>query len=124
MLRRGAWRDDKAAWSDGKEMVVTFLARHAATRFNVIPHEIFGKSHEARLIEARRMIAVNLRHRGWSLTRIGRALKRHHTTVLPYLKDYAQGQPHELLILREPHRAIPPEAFEADGAYIGDIWAI
>jgi Helix-turn-helix domain len=48
--------------------------------------EVIGRSHESRLVNIRRDVAKEARKRGYSLQAIGRALNRHHTTIIHLLR--------------------------------------
>lgn len=47
--------------------------------------QIKRADHHAEMVEARRRVAVYLRHHGWSLPAIGRFIDRDHTTVMSLL---------------------------------------
>lgn len=48
---------------------------------------ILGSDTRHKLVEVRRNIAERARQRGFSLPVIGKALRRHHTTILHLLKE-------------------------------------
>jgi chromosomal replication initiation ATPase DnaA len=56
-------------------------------QYNLRPSAILSPDRAPMLVEARRLLCLRMRTRGWSLKRIGRALgARHHTTVLHLLR--------------------------------------
>lgn len=57
-----------------------------ANRTGVGFDSIVGDRHYPSHVRARRMVAVELRRRGYSLHRIGRYMQRHHTTILHMLR--------------------------------------
>jgi len=61
----------------------------AATRQGVPVTAILGRGRQPQVVAARREVCHLLRARGWSQTRIGRALGRDHTTVLRFLRQPA-----------------------------------
>ena len=54
----------------------------AARDHGVLIEELVGRSHSRRLVEVRRAFAKTARECGYSFPTIGRALNRHHTTVM------------------------------------------
>mgnify|MGYP003110791218 CR=1 FL=1 len=48
---------------------------------------VYDLSRERKLVDARKVFAYILRTQNWSLNKIGRALKKDHTTIIHYLKD-------------------------------------
>ena len=63
----------------------------ACEAFECHPADLLGASHEPQFVAGRRLIAYRLRTAGWSLSRIGRVLGRHHTTVLNLLRAGRRG---------------------------------
>lgn len=63
----------------------------AATRHNVDAAAILGPRRHAPLVEARADVARRLRDAGWSFPKIGRALNRHHTTIMHLVNDRPTG---------------------------------
>jgi chromosomal replication initiation ATPase DnaA len=64
----------------------------ACQLYNVDPYSIFAKGNLARKMErvqARAVICYIFRMKGYSLTRIGREIKRDHATVINALDRYA-----------------------------------
>jgi chromosomal replication initiation ATPase DnaA len=59
------------------------LLLKTAEKFAVTPDLILSNRRDSHLVNARQVIVFVLRRQhGWSLTRIGHMLNRHHTTVL------------------------------------------
>lgn len=56
-----------------------------AREYDVDPTELLGTRKTAHLVRLRADIAKELRRRGFSLPEIGRALNRHHSTVINLL---------------------------------------
>lgn len=61
--------------------------REVASTFGIHPVQIIGRGKTQRVYMARCAVIARLRERGWSSVRIGKALCRHHTTIL-----YALGR--------------------------------
>ena len=51
--------------------------------------EVIGDRHDYPIVRARWAVYAGLRDRGWSLPKIGRRLRKHHTTVLYGLRRHA-----------------------------------
>ena len=63
------------------------IIAQVAEQYDLTPETIVGhRRSPARVIEARRQVAVRLRQEGWSLPQIGAAVNRDHTTVLDQLR--------------------------------------
>lgn len=65
---------------------MAMLMTQVSVQFHYSPDEIRGPCRRADLVAARREFAFCARKMGMSLPRIGRALNRHHTTVLNLLR--------------------------------------
>jgi chromosomal replication initiation ATPase DnaA len=57
-----------------------------AGEYGLSPYEIIIRNKTSKLVRARRAFAVWARQAGYSLPEIGRAMARHHTTVLSLLR--------------------------------------
>ena len=73
-MRRG-WRPPLLAALD-----------RAARWHDVSKEDILGHCRRPHIVRARWQVMRELRQRGWSLTAIGDAMNRHHTTVLHALR--------------------------------------
>lgn len=73
------------------------------------PAEIRGKSRDARIVQARVMIAQRMRDNGYTLPRIGRILNRHHTTVMSYLDPEWRRERHRKWQKRQEAKHERPE---------------
>lgn len=62
------------------------MAEIAAKRYGVSVEDVLGPSKEKHFVEARRYAWKMARRSGWSLTEIGRAFNRDHTTILVGLR--------------------------------------
>lgn len=75
-------------WNLGRPRAISKLIQEVATRRELMPSEILSDSQEPPFVMARREIMIELRKRGYSLTRIGKALGGlHHSTVLYNLQQ-------------------------------------
>lgn len=50
--------------------------------YDVQKDDLLSTKRDARLVDIRRAIALDLRVDGWSYSRIGRLLNRHHTSIM------------------------------------------
>ena len=64
----------------------TELTLETAERHGVTVAEMLSPSRASHLVEARRDLAFALRARAWSYPRIGKLMKRDHTTIMALLK--------------------------------------
>lgn len=71
---------------------VLLYVTEAAQRHGVTADAVLGRDRKRRVAHARFEVMRRLRADGWSLTQIGRALGRHHTTVLHGLAAPAPGR--------------------------------
>jgi len=62
------------------------LTLEIAEKHGVTVAEMLSASRASHLVEARRDLAFALRARSWSYPRIGKLMKRDHTTVMALLK--------------------------------------
>lgn len=58
------------------------ILREAFRLFGIAPKDICGKSRHAFLLPVRFACYKAMRERGWSFPMIGRAMKRHHTSIM------------------------------------------
>ena len=93
--------------------VVQQIIAQIARRYEVTAQSIVGGSQYRPLPDARAELAAMLHYRGYSLSRIGLIMGKHHTSVLSMIRR-AKGQ-----------QAKPADPF-ADGNYCDEsgIWAI
>lgn len=73
-------------------MSATDALELVAIGFGMTTAEIIGPRRWPRHVAARAMVASLLRGDGWSYPEIGRALKRHHTTVMHLLNARGTGK--------------------------------
>ncbi len=59
-------------------------------KYSVTEADILGFSYDPRIWAARREVMCRFRDAGYSLTQIGAATNRHHTTVLSALRTAAR----------------------------------
>lgn len=57
-------------------------------KHGVFEDAVYGKCRRPKFVNARDEYIAALRDMGWSLTRIGRELNRHHTTIIAALRRY------------------------------------
>lgn len=69
--------------------IASNLAERIAPTHGVVPAAVFADNKQPRCCSARAEVAFELRKQGWSLPRIGRALNRHHTSILSLLRSHA-----------------------------------
>lgn len=69
-----------------RELQLATLLLEAASIADVTVDEMLSKSHSATLVHARRIFVQFARDHGYSYPQIGRALHRHHTTVISLAK--------------------------------------
>lgn len=63
------------------------IINEVAKKHHVNPARVVGRDRLQDVVLVRLLVARRLRERGYSLPRIGAALRRHHTTVLYYLRE-------------------------------------
>jgi chromosomal replication initiation ATPase DnaA len=76
------WQPSPGARAGGLAAILDSCS--AAFGFTV--HELAGPSHSRALVAARREFAREARRQGYSFPEIGRALGRHHTTIMHLVK--------------------------------------
>lgn len=77
------------------------LIKSVAAKFSLTPRQLLSSSHEKHLVVARSAIVLILRQEhGYSLTRIGNILNRHHTTIM-YSEQMAKKHYEESQAFRE-----------------------
>ena len=64
----------------------TSAVHRASIQHDVSRQDILGHNRRPHIVRARWQVMRELRDRGWSLTAIGDAMNRHHTTVLHGLR--------------------------------------
>ena len=72
-----------------RRKTVRAMAERIAARLNVPVEEMLGRSRDADLVAARRVLYAELRERDWSYPMIARAVDRDHTTILHALAGLA-----------------------------------
>lgn len=83
--------------------VLKRIIEEESARYDVSYGEIIGDVREARVCPARWAVMLRLRReRNWSYPRIGRALGKHHTTVLHGVRKALEAEGR-----RPPHRPFP-----------------
>ncbi len=78
--------------------------------------DLSKNTRERKVVDARKVYAKILRCYGWSLGRIGKSIRKHHSTIIHYLKDVEWLLEHDsfirekfLVILeRYEHREVDP----------------
>lgn len=65
------------------------LGARICQRRGLVDIAVFTENRQPRVVVARRELCEVLRHLGWTLPRIGRAVGRHHTSVLHLLQTAA-----------------------------------
>lgn len=73
-------------WKGERGVTIDSCITRAAQAYDVRPSYILGKSREREHVQARWHAARLMREEGLSLPQIGRALNRHHTTIMQALK--------------------------------------
>lgn len=76
----------RAAAARTDRFVAEREAELVAPRFGVVPLSVFAENREPNVVAARRAVCKELRALGWSYPRIGRAIGRHHTSVLELVR--------------------------------------
>lgn len=66
---------------------VGYVVAEVAARHGVTADEILGRSRERHIVAARTDVCRVLRAQKWSLPSIGKALGRHHTSVMSLLRE-------------------------------------
>ena len=69
-------------WYRPKRYTVKDIAQIISAEWGVTPEDIFGGSRDVEFVMARAALVVRLRKQGYSYPRIGRILKRDHTTIM------------------------------------------
>lgn len=72
---------------DGSDVLEAAALAHGCTVAMIL-----GPRRDAWIIEARRAVIAKLRGMGWSQPRIGRLLRRDHTTIMHHLKTMRTDQ--------------------------------
>ena len=75
------------------------LAHRVARRHGLVGHAIMTSNRCRSVVDARQELCVELRNRGWSLPRIGRAIERDHAAVFHLLRR--RPRPHFITLLQE-----------------------
>jgi chromosomal replication initiation ATPase DnaA len=70
----------------GRRRLAQQIVADVAQRHNLIVRDLTGRDRFAHFVAARREAARALREAGLFVTEIGKALDRHHTTVLHYVE--------------------------------------
>lgn len=66
------------------------LVASVAKDFGVLAPELRGRGNMKNYVDARSVVAVLLRARGWSYPQIGRLLDRDHSTVINLCRRFSQ----------------------------------
>lgn len=64
-----------------------------ARRFSISPGDMLAQNRDQHLCDARRALYLELRSLGWSWKRIGRLVKRDHTTIMASAKQNRRKHP-------------------------------
>lgn len=91
-----------ASQADQAEAVVVEVAR----TYGVTPAALRGRERTMEMVEARAVVARLLNEQGRTSVQIGRALARHHSTILHHLERFDGRGPEAAEVLDDCRRAL------------------